>query len=312
MRPVRRLTIVAALVLRRPRGDRDERPRRILPTSTPYCALRAVAANNVPVTGLPGAKGFPRASVIVPKAWKVVSRGTGEHPLPDRQGRVPVPRDVQARLKTGPAGTAAGHVTAALPAAAPPYVEDSGVRRSYAWRVVRQKTRSAPRRHAGRRDDERLAGPSDRAVGLERARRIGAARERRRRVLPLRLLPRGRAADRRRARDEHARRRKRAVIGASHAARATSLLQGVVVSIPPEPATPELHVRSRGVRRGDSTDPRSARRLRDVGAVPSWYPCDGAAPLSLATIVHRLAQFSCRPAQPPIRAQGNRHIPFGS
>ncbi len=169
---------------------------------TPYSRY-SLSANNVAVTGLPGAKGYPRASVIVPKAWKLVSRGTASIKFRTDKAACPYLVTFKVVLKTGPAGTAADHVTAALPAAAPPYVEDYGVRRSYAWRVVRQKTAQRLDGMQAVATTNAWNGPPGRPGGLERARRVGAARELRRRVLPRRLLPRGRAADRRRARHEY-------------------------------------------------------------------------------------------------------------
>lgn len=98
----------------------------------------SLSANAVPVVGLPGSKAYPRAHVLVPAAWKVTKRSAGKITLLTDKRECPYVVTFSVRMAVGPSGTSTEHVTAALPAAAPAYVMDSGVRRSYAWRVVRQ------------------------------------------------------------------------------------------------------------------------------------------------------------------------------
>lgn len=97
-----------------------------------------LSANAVGVVGLPGSKAYPRAHVIVPSSWKVTQRSAGRITLLTDKRVCPYVVTLSVRMAVGPSGTATEHVTAALPAAQPAYVMDSGVRRSYAWRVVRQ------------------------------------------------------------------------------------------------------------------------------------------------------------------------------
>jgi hypothetical protein len=104
--------------------------------ATPYVRY-GLSADNVPVLGLPGAMASPRASLIVPRAWKVLSRAPARITLLTDKPGCPYRVTFRARWKAGPDESATDHVTAALPASMPAYVEDWGVRRAYAWRVVR-------------------------------------------------------------------------------------------------------------------------------------------------------------------------------
>lgn len=104
----------------------------------PY-AQYSISATAAPVAGLPGATGYPRAHVLVPSAWKVTKRSAGRITLRTDKRSCPYLVTFSVRFAAGPAGSAADHVAAAVPAASPAYVMDSGVRRAYAWRVVRQR-----------------------------------------------------------------------------------------------------------------------------------------------------------------------------
>lgn len=127
--PVLLLTL-AALLIGAPLASAAAAPK-------PYTQY-SLSGAAVPVVGLPGATGYPRAHVLVPSAWKVTRRSAGRITLRTDKRSCPYLVTFSVRLAAGPAGSAADHVAAAVPAAQPAYVMDSGVRRTYAWRVVRQ------------------------------------------------------------------------------------------------------------------------------------------------------------------------------
>lgn len=128
--PVLLLTVISAALVAAPVASAAAPPK-------PYTQY-SISANAAPVAGLPGATGYPRAQVLVPSAWKVTKRSAGRITLRTDKRTCPYLVTFSVRFAAGPAGSAADHVTAALPAATPAYVMDSGVRRAYAWRVVRQ------------------------------------------------------------------------------------------------------------------------------------------------------------------------------
>lgn len=89
------------------------------------------------IVGLPTLKAAATASVLAPTTWKVLARKKGSITLLTDKRDCPYRVTFTARWATGATATALDHVTAALPAALPAYVEDFGTRRSYAWRVTR-------------------------------------------------------------------------------------------------------------------------------------------------------------------------------
>lgn len=106
--------------------------------STPASYLKyGLSGTNVAVVGLPGAKGYPRASVLVPKAWRLDWRGTTSIRFRTDKASCPYLVTFTARFALGDDVPVVQRVTGALPAPAA-YVEEQGTRRAVAWRVVRQ------------------------------------------------------------------------------------------------------------------------------------------------------------------------------
>lgn len=97
-----------------------------------------MSSGEVAVAGAPGLKAYPRASILVPRAWQRVSRTRSTITFRNDKPACRLTIRFRVRVVAGPAVTAAEHVTAAEPAAGPRYVQDEGVRGSTAWRVVRQ------------------------------------------------------------------------------------------------------------------------------------------------------------------------------
>lgn len=111
---------------------------RALPAPAPY-ERYTLSGGRTAIAGAPGATGFPRASVLVPGAWKRLARTRSTLTLRTSSGPCPFTVRFSVRMTAGPAATATAHVTAALPAATRRHVEDEGTRRTSAWRVVRRR-----------------------------------------------------------------------------------------------------------------------------------------------------------------------------
>jgi hypothetical protein len=106
------------------------------PAPSPYDRY-TLSQNNVSVAGAPGATASPRAGIVVPRAWKRLSRERDRVTFRSSSTACPFTVRLRVRVVAGPDGTAADHVALAVPAASSRNVQDEGTRGPGAWRVVR-------------------------------------------------------------------------------------------------------------------------------------------------------------------------------
>lgn len=107
------------------------------PAPKPYDRY-TMSSGEVAVVGAPGLKAYPRASVLVPRAWKRLSRTRSTITFRNDKPACPLTIRFRMRVTAAAAVPAAEHVAAAIPAAGPRYVQDEGTRGATAWRVVRR------------------------------------------------------------------------------------------------------------------------------------------------------------------------------